>query len=86
MRDAYYRAMLSEIEGAAASGGLLAGFNFWGWGGFAEPSEDHLMWRPGDDYTGDPAQEEQGLYSVFSSDTSTVNIVKYYARSVERIE
>ena len=86
MRDAYYRAMLSEIEGAAASGGLLAGFNFWGWGGLAEPSEDHLMWRPGDDYTGDPAQEEQGLYSVFSSDTSTVNIVKYYARSVERIE
>ena len=44
------------------------------------------MWQPGDDYTGDPAQEEQGLYSVFASDTSTVRIISYYARSVERIE
>ena len=44
------------------------------------------MWQPGDDYTGDPAQEEQGLYSVFASDTSTVRIVRQYARSVENIE
>ena len=86
MRDVYYDAMLSEISDEAAGGGLLAGFNFWGWGGLAEPSEDHLMWQPGDDYTGDPAQEEQGLYSVFASDTSTVRIISYYARSVERIE
>ena len=86
MRDVYYDAMLSEITDEAAGGGLLAGFNFWGWGGLAEPSEDHLMWQPGDDYTGDPAQEEQGLYSVFASDTSTVRIISYYARSVERIE
>ena len=86
MRDVYYDAMLSEIVDEAAGGGLLAGFNFWGWGGLAEPSEDHLMWQPGDDYTGDPAQEEQGLYSVFASDTSTVRIVRYYARSVENIE
>lgn len=86
MRDVYYDAMLSEIVDEAAGGGLLAGFNFWGWGGLAEPSEDHLMWQPGDDYTGDPAQEEQGLYSVFASDTSTVRIVRQYARSVENIE
>ena len=86
MRDVYYDAMLSEITDEAASGGFLAGFNFWGWGGFAEPSGDHLMWQPGDDYTGDPAQEEQGLYSVFASDTSTVRIIRKYARSVENIE
>ena len=79
MRDRYYEAMLSQMTGQKASGSMLAGFNFWGWGGLAEPSSDHLMWQPGDDYTGDPAQEEQGLYSVFASDTSTVSIIRKYA-------
>ena len=79
MRDRYYEAMLSQMTGRKASGSMLAGFNFWGWGGLAEPSSDHLMWQPGDDYTGDPAQEEQGLYSVFASDTSTVSIIRKYA-------
>lgn len=86
MRDVYYEAMLSEITGEAASGGMLAGFNFWGWGGLAEPSGDHLMWQPGDDYTGDPAQEEQGLYSVFASDTSTVRIIREYAEAVGNMD
>ena len=82
MRDRYYEAMLSQMNGQKASGTLLAGFNFWGWGGLAIPSQDHLMWQPGDDYTGDPAQEEQGLYSVFASDTSTVSIIRKYALTV----
>ena len=56
MRDRYYEAMLSQMNGQKASGSMLAGFNFWGWGGLAIPSQDHLMWQPGDDYTGDPAQ------------------------------
>jgi mannan endo-1,4-beta-mannosidase len=30
----------------------------------------------GDDYTGDPAQEAQGLNSVFSGDTSTLEVIK----------
>ena len=82
MRDRYYEAMLSQMNGQKASGSMLAGFNFWGWGGLAIPSQDHLMWQPGDDYTGDPAQEEQGLYSVFASDTSTVSIIRKYALTV----
>jgi mannan endo-1,4-beta-mannosidase len=35
-----------------------------------------VQWQVGDDYTGDPAQEEQGLNSVFAGDVSTLNIVK----------
>lgn len=81
MRDMYYNAMLSGISGQKEAGSMLAGFNFWGWGGVAVPSDSHLMWQPGDDYTGDPAQEEQGLYSVFASDTSTVSIIRNYALS-----
>jgi mannan endo-1,4-beta-mannosidase len=30
----------------------------------------------GDDYTNDPAQEAQGLNSVFASDTTTLAVVK----------
>lgn len=82
LRDEYYRTLLSLLPEEAASGGMLAGFNFWGWGGFAEPSEDHTMWRPGDDYTGDPAQEEQGLFSVFVSDSSTTGIIRNIAESI----
>lgn len=73
-RDGYYKYVFSLVADNAESGGNFAGCNFWGWGGFANPQ--HEQWQPGDDYCGDPAQEAQGLNSVFASDTSTLNIVK----------
>ena len=73
-RDGYYRYVFSLVGDNAESGGYFAGCNFWGWGGFAEPR--HEQWQVGDDYTGDPAQEAQGLNSVFATDTSTLNVVK----------
>ena len=73
-RDAYYGYVFSLLAADAAKGGYFAGCNFWGWGGQAQPK--HEQWEPGDDYTGDPAQEAQGLNSVFSSDTSTINVIK----------
>ncbi|MDE7495691.1 MAG: beta-mannosidase, partial [Muribaculaceae bacterium] len=69
-RDAYYSHVFSEIKG----GGKIKGANFWGWGGLAQPA--HEVWQPGDDYTGDPAQEAQGLNSVFASDTTTIAIIR----------
>ncbi len=75
-RDSYYAYMFSLVEQEARRGGLLTGCNFWGWGGSAELSSGHDFWQPGDDYTGDPAQEAQGLNSVFCSDTSTTAIIK----------
>lgn len=73
-RDGYYKYVFSLVGDNAASGGYFAGCNFWGWGGLAKPAHD--QWQVGDDYTGDPAQEAQGLNSVFSSDTSTLKVVK----------
>ena len=73
-RDGYYKYVFSLVADNAETGGYFAGCNFWGWGGFAQPK--HIQWQVGDDYTGDPAQEEQGLNSVFASDASTLNIVK----------
>ena len=76
-RDAYYAYIFELIRQAREQGDLFAGCNFWGWGGFAEQTPGHVYWERGDDYTGDPAQEEQGLNSVFATDASTVALIKH---------
>lgn len=75
-RDAYYKYIFGLVTEHAASHSLFAGCNFWGWGGLTNPSTEHEYWKPGDDYTGDPAQEQQGLNSVFASDNSTITLIK----------
>ena len=75
-RDEFYEYIFSLIQIDHDRDGLFAGCNFWGWGGFAEPSTEHIWWAVGDDYTGDPAQEQQGLNSVFASDESTCKIIR----------
>lgn len=82
-RDGYYKHVFSLVADNAETGGYFAGCNFWGWGGFAKPK--HVQWQVGDDYTGDPAQEEQGLNSVFASDVSTLNIVKEQVDRMKKI-
>ncbi|MCC8188568.1 MAG: beta-mannosidase [Bacteroides sp.] len=74
-RDAYYEYIFSLITDKDLYDGLFAGANFWAWGGFAQPADDHVFWQKGDDYTGDPAQEEQGLNSVFDTDT-TIEVIR----------
>ena len=39
----------------------------------------------GDDYTGDPAQEAQGLNSVFATDTSTLEVVRQEVMRMTKI-
>ena len=70
VRDRYYEYVFSIIRDS----GMINGANFWGWGGNASPA--HRSWQTGDDYTGDPAQEDQGLNSVFSTDHSTKAMIK----------
>ncbi len=69
-RDRYFRFVLSQVNGSTA----LQGCNFWAWSGRARVCHD--WWQPWDDYTGDPAQEEQGLYSVFPSDSTTLDVIR----------
>ena len=67
-RDRYYKHIFGKV-----ADGTVAGVNFWGWSGFAEPA--HSQWQSGDDYTGDPAQETQGLNGVYITDT-TIDIIR----------
>ena len=69
-RDDYYRYIFSLVQNRYE----IAGCNFWSWGGMAHPA--HHQWQVGDDYTGDPAQEPQGLNSVFLSDSSTITLLQ----------
>lgn len=80
-RDRFYRTIFSRLLRDAARGGIIAGCNFWGWGGYAKPA--HLRWQQGDDYCGDPAQEEQGLNSVFASDTTTLREIAQANRTLQ---
>lgn len=81
-RDAFY-ASIFEMVADKEKYGLLAGCNFWAWGGFAELSESHTFWQKGDDYTGDPAQEEQGLNSVFTTDT-TIEVIRQATQQLNK--
>jgi len=68
-RDKFYEYIFSLISDKD----IVAGCNFWGWGGYAKPAHD--TWQAFDDYTGDPAQEAQGLNSVFACDSTTLDII-----------
>lgn len=74
-RDDYYRNAFEQVIEHARNKDVLAGCNFWGMGGEGRPS--NLFWKPGDDYVGDPPNEEQGLNSVFDTDT-TIPLIKMY--------
>lgn len=84
-RDGFYEYVFSLVADNAEKGGYFAGCNFWGWGGFAKP-QHYEQWQVGDDYTGDPAQEAQGLNSVFTGDTSTLSVIKSQADRMKKIE
>lgn len=86
-RDAYYRFVFDLVRASHADGGVLAGCNFWSWGGYAVTHvEDHEYWAKGDDYTGDPAQEQQGLNSIFVEDESTLAIIRATNEAIGNLE
>ena len=66
------------------------GTNFWygailgseGQGGDRKHEE---QWQVGDDYKGDPAQEQQGLNSVFAGDKSTLKVIKSQVKRMIKI-
>jgi len=82
-RDGFYKYVFSLVADNAEQGGQFAGCNFWGWGGLAKPQ--HEQWQVGDDYTGDPAQEAQGLNSVFAGDKSTLNVIRSQVKRMNRL-
>ena len=77
-RDRYFSYVFSIIRDS----GKIAGCNFWGWGGKAKVK--NVVWQRWDDYVGDPAQEEQGLNSIFAADKSTLKIIKQFSKDLRK--
>lgn len=83
-RDEYFTKVFEALANNAANGGPLAGVNFWAFGGASRPIIGQPFWKQGDDYSGDPPMEEQGLNTVFDSDKSTWLIINKYAKFLEQ--
>ena len=81
LRDDLYQTIFEEWRRDKYSNGVINGINFWGFGGSARPIPGQTFWKEGDDYTGDPPMEEQGLNAVFDSDASTWNVITAYSLS-----
>ena len=77
-RDVFYNYIFNRVLESHKNNGPLQAANFWGFGGEGKAVTPDGKWKPGDPLTTDPPQEPQGLNSVFSSDKSTLEIVKEY--------
>lgn len=79
-RNKFYQSMFQHVVDNPA----FAGVNFWAFAGAGRPAGDgNPYWRVGDDYIGDPPHEYQGWYSVYDTDTSTLDLIKEYAGKIE---
>jgi mannan endo-1,4-beta-mannosidase len=79
-RDKYYKEIFMLWQKSKTTNGNIAGFNFWAFGGMARPKPTQIFWKKGDDYMGDPPMEEQGLNTVFDSDTSTWKLINFFSK------
>jgi mannan endo-1,4-beta-mannosidase len=77
-RDVFYNYIFNRVLESHKNKGVLQAANFWGFGGEGKAVTPDGKWKPGDPLTTDPPQEPQGLNSVFSSDKSTLDIVKKF--------
>jgi len=79
LRNQYFKKVFDIILSKAKNDSPLVGSNFWAWGGFGRPSKPKSIWEKDDEFIGDPPHEFQGWYSVYSSDLSTIKIIKSFS-------
>lgn len=81
-RDTYYREVFALILASMQKGEASAGYNFWAWNGAGRTTRSNYWWQEGDDFMGDPPQEEQGMYGIFDTDTSTIAVIKAFNKKI----
>jgi mannan endo-1,4-beta-mannosidase len=85
VRDRFYDEVFTTLEKRAAAGDPVGGWAFWAWGGAGRAANPDYWWKPGNDFVGDPPQEEQGLYSVFDSDASSLKLIADHDKRLKTI-
>ncbi len=87
IRDQYYEKIFEAIHNrASAENSIVAGVNFWAWGGEGRPRQAEAIWKAGDDFIGDPPHEPQGWYSVYDKDSTTNKIIKTYSEKLKALK
>ncbi|WP_152425003.1 glycoside hydrolase 5 family protein [Nafulsella turpanensis] len=86
-RDTFFKLIFEMVYEQARAGNAVAGANFWTYSGEGRPAvaEGGNYWQEGDALMGDPPHEKQGWYSVFDSDSSTIAIIRKYARLMNQL-
>ena len=85
-RDKFYQEVFDVLLPRMQKGEAIAGYNFWAWNGAGRTTRSNYWWQEGDDLNGDPPQEQQGMYGVFDSDTSTIAIIKEFNTRIHQIK
>jgi mannan endo-1,4-beta-mannosidase len=83
-RDKYYYNAFSQIVSQIEKKDVLVGCNTWAWSGTSRPISGQIYWKRGDSYLGDPPCEEQGLNSIYDTD-STVGIIYKFNQEIQKI-
>jgi len=83
-RNQFYKAVFDRLEQSIVNKEPFVALNFWGYGGLGNNTPVNGKWNKGDDFTTDPPQEPQGLNSVFSSEISTMNLIKEYNKKINK--
>ncbi len=78
LRNQYYHFIFDKMQKSIQAQLPFVALNFWGYGGLGKNNPNNGKWNKGDDYTTDPPQEPQGLNSVFSTDKTTLELIKHY--------
>jgi mannan endo-1,4-beta-mannosidase len=75
-----YDAALENVRG----GGVIAGTNFWAWGGEGRAQHPDSAFVRGDlSYMGDPPHEPQGWYSVLATDETSKALIRAHAAAMK---
>ena len=85
-RDHYYEFVFEKMKTSIKAGLPFSALNFWGYGGLGKNNPENGKWNLGDDYTTDPPQEPQGLNSVFSTDKTTLDLIKKYNNQLKNLK
>lgn len=84
-RDSFYLSLFELLKESSTNNDVLAGYNFWGFGGYGKSAgRPDGKWVPGDDFMADPPQEPQGFNNVFAADTSTLNLILKYNLEINK--
>jgi mannan endo-1,4-beta-mannosidase len=85
IRDKYYEKLFEDVYARTMKdSSVTAGCNFWAWAGEGRPRKPADMWKPNDDFIGDPPHESQGWYSVYDKDSTTIGVIKNFADKISR--